>query len=733
VQSERERADDLIDRWEAAADREPGLSPGEFLERESESHTANVRDEFLLRARKLAGIDHKIALLRPPSRPEPTPAQLFPGFEPIPGYRLERLLGSGGFGQVWRASGPGGVPTALKFVPLGRRVTASEWRAVSLMKEVRHPHLIAVSGSWEASGYLVVAMEPADGSLADRLRECNHRGLPGIPSDELWKYMSEAAQALDFLNEPRHPVGSDQTSGIQHRDVKPQNLLLLGGGVKVADFGLARALSAALTAHTGHMTISYAAPEFLTGKTSARSDQYSLAVTYCHLRGGQLPFAGSPAEVTLGHLHKEPDLSMVPPVEWSAVARALAKRPEDRWQSCTIFVETLIKSKGASVNSTLRTPQTLLASNESRKASPSDSTPSDPEVPVRRRSHRAIVIGSGILLTASIIIAFFALGQQKRENGLVIGDQDAAISPSPAQPPLSRQGARLIRRIDLGGEMNAVAITPDGRRAACGRAQVNQFEAGVGLFDLETGEHVREFAGKSSDARGHTDPIVSVEFSPDGQTLCSTGRPPFRDLILWNVENGRKARHEVGQFAAFIGHQKLFSAAHDDIDVIELPNGPSKRFARASADVTGLACSTDGTRLLSLNQIGLAEVWDCQTGKRVVAWDVPEGVPGTAAFNANGEWVLIGMRVYSLPTGREIARLNEGSVKATATALSRDGHRAVVATADKGVIVWDTATGNALYRLEDIRGAVNAVAFTPDGTKLVAVSSDGGLYFWAAD
>src|SRR5205823_6312901 len=96
------------------------------------------------------------------------------------------------------------------------------------------------------------------------------QGLPGIPREELLEYLREAAKGIDHLN------GLD----IQHRDIKPQNLLLVGGSVKVADFGLAKLLEHSVATNSGSMTPAYAAPEFLNGQTTAQSDQYSLAVTY---------------------------------------------------------------------------------------------------------------------------------------------------------------------------------------------------------------------------------------------------------------------------------------------------------------------------------------------------------------------------------------------------------------------------------------------------------------------
>jgi serine/threonine protein kinase len=74
------------------------------------------------------------------------------GQRPLPGYELVRLLGSGGFGEVWRARGPGGFDMALKFVRLQEQAGAAELRALELMKGIRHAHLLPMFGAWEREG-----------------------------------------------------------------------------------------------------------------------------------------------------------------------------------------------------------------------------------------------------------------------------------------------------------------------------------------------------------------------------------------------------------------------------------------------------------------------------------------------------------------------------------------------------------------------------------------------------
>ncbi len=263
------------------------------------------------------------------------------GAEPIPGYRLIRKRGRGGFGEVWEAESSGGIHVALKFVHGTPRARAAELRALDFARGIRHPKILANFAVWQAGDSLVIGLELADGSLWDRYVRAADEGLGGIPRAELLGYMADAASALDYLNDPCHTVEGRPGVGIQHRDIKPPNILLFGGEAKVADLGMALALEGDQAGHTGTWTFPFAAPEYFLGKTHRRSDQYSLAATYCQLRSGRLPFEGGAASVAAGHLYGKPDLEGLPEAERPLLVRALAREPGDRWPDCRGFVEAL--------------------------------------------------------------------------------------------------------------------------------------------------------------------------------------------------------------------------------------------------------------------------------------------------------------------------------------------------------------------------------------------------------
>ncbi len=289
------------------------------------------------------------------------------GDRPVPDYRLVKFLGKGGFGEVWQATGPGGIEVALKIIPLDNKQGFKEFRAIRMVKNVRNAHLVPIVGFWlkDSNGNLfddsaetdsfiikgkatelIIAMGLGEKSLMDRLEECQKEGKAGIPSEELLDYMVAVAKAIDFLNRPIHNSGSGQIA-IQHCDVKPQNIMLVGGEAQLCDFGLARVLGDPRTTQSGNMMMSvpYTSPEmFEASKPSHSSDQYALAVTYYELRTGELPFEnpGNPASMMYQIMQGKLDLSrLTDPAERNIVKRATSLDPEKRYPTSLDMVRDL--------------------------------------------------------------------------------------------------------------------------------------------------------------------------------------------------------------------------------------------------------------------------------------------------------------------------------------------------------------------------------------------------------
>ncbi len=263
------------------------------------------------------------------------------GGEPVTGYRLISRLGSGGFGEVWKCEAPGGLMKAMKVIHGDLRnkdcdtyrFAEQELKSLHRVKQVRHPYLLALDRIDVVEGRLLIVMELADCNLWDRFRQCRKAGLPGIPRDELLRYMTETAEVLDLF---------DDQFNLQHLDIKPQNLFLLYNHVKVADFGQVKDLQGVMVNVTGGITPVYAAPETFDGFVSRYCDQYSLACVYQELLTGQRPFdGGSFQQLLMQHLQAPPNLQPAPAADRPALQKALAKKPEDRFLSVGAMVRAL--------------------------------------------------------------------------------------------------------------------------------------------------------------------------------------------------------------------------------------------------------------------------------------------------------------------------------------------------------------------------------------------------------
>ncbi|MCV7056615.1 serine/threonine-protein kinase [Mycolicibacterium gilvum] len=264
------------------------------------------------------------------------------------GYTIQRLLGSGGMGEVYLVQHPR-LPRqeALKILPAS--VSADPdyrqrfAREADIAASLWHPHIVAVHDRGEHDGQLWITMDYVEGTDAARLMR--ERYPHGMPPRDVVEIVAAVADALDYAHE----------RFLLHRDVKPANILLsdLRHGerrIVLADFGIARGVDDSNGLTATNMTVgsvAYAAPEQLTGKAlDGRADQYALAATAFHLFTGTVPYGNSNPAVVIGnHLSSPPpllsqlrdDLGQMD----SALATAMAKEPHHRFETCRDFAAAL--------------------------------------------------------------------------------------------------------------------------------------------------------------------------------------------------------------------------------------------------------------------------------------------------------------------------------------------------------------------------------------------------------
>jgi len=258
--------------------------------------------------------------------------------ERIGPYRIERRLGEGGIGEVFQAVDEAlARPVAIKRLRpelAAREPLVARFRSeAQTLARLNHPNIATLYALEHAEGSMCMVMEYVEGeTISSLLRE---RG----PLD-LEPALRLAIQALDG-------IGYAHACGVIHRDIKGSNLMLdATGTLKLMDFGIARVLGEQRQTRAGALvgTPEFMAPEQVRGEDAdERSDLYSLAILFFSLRSGRAPFrAHSEYDVLKAQveqaapsiLDENPDL----PAELDAVLRrALAKRPEDRFQSAAEF------------------------------------------------------------------------------------------------------------------------------------------------------------------------------------------------------------------------------------------------------------------------------------------------------------------------------------------------------------------------------------------------------------
>ena len=353
-------------------------------------------------------------------------------------FKVLRTLGRGGMGQVYLAEDPViGRKVAIKIVSADPGLANDDLKELHARFErefqsagtLSHPNIVTVYDVGTQGDDTFIAMEFLPGeSWGDILK--SERSLS---FSEVAEFAKKICSALDYAHD----------SGIVHRDIKPANILVdRNGEPKVTDFGVAKLQSTNLT-RTGTVigTPSYMSPEQITGEEIAgASDQFAVGVILYQMLTGQLPFSGeNPTTILYKIVHSTPrspreQRKSLPDALDSVLMRALEKKPEDRFPSCSELAVALRDALGVvkdtmEIDQTLILGHTLTESPRARRLKRGQARRRGGKPEKRRSLLTASMVG--VLIAAAAVAGVYFTG---------VVPQFAPAPPLPVPPPEENVG-----------------------------------------------------------------------------------------------------------------------------------------------------------------------------------------------------------------------------------------------------------------------------------------------------
>jgi WD40 repeat protein/serine/threonine protein kinase len=719
-------------------------------------------------------------------------------------FVLRECLDEGGFGAVYRCEQPvlgrEAVVKVLHQELRGGTIAIERFkREAQLASRLDHPYAAHVYafGTEEEDGLRWIAMELVHGiTLSDWLRD---RGPMSL--EQFVPFFERVAQVVQVAHE----------RGIVHRDLKPSNIMVVESAgellPKLLDFGVARLVgdvampvpqpgpssapaedapqpadpertaslrprrARAPSVGRGRLTPAsaaigsppYMAPEQWTDALNVgpASDLYALgALAYEALTGKRPFFAKTAVEYRAAHQNAPvPAVGAgLPPALDQVFARALAKRPEDRfhgalelaaalravadarlvaqiraaakqwhergrptgllWRDDALAdLERWVGRAGATTPRTALTPTDFAFIDASRNAA---------AVELEARARRAVrvrrgAIAAGVAMVGVVIGVFqfraayeTRLAQQQARTAQQVAEVAAITSEV-------EQGRAAVLHDDLvEARQHLAAAFRRGDHSAA-----TSFMLARALQPL-TAELARLTASSGR--------MWSAVFSPDGQQIVTTDD---RAVQVWDAETYQRVlslRHDDTVYDAWFSTDgaRLVTAAGDGaVRIWNMATGSLVRELRLSGKSPRYyraATSPDGRRIAAVDALGtVAAVWDTATGAVLAELRLDASEWPSIAFSADGRWLAAtggdDVRVFDAASWRRVVTIPGPQIGAVA--WDPAGSRIATGSAVGDASIWAIPSGMRLNHLREIGEPVDAVAYSPDGRLMAAASRDG--------
>ena len=308
-------------------------------------------------------------------------------------------------------------------------------------------------------------------------------------------------------------------------------------------------------------------------------------------------------------------------------------------------------------------------------------------------------------------------------------DAITILLKKPSLPPFNPHPGALRTLAGHTGSVDAVSLTPDGRRAVSG-----SWDETLRVWDVESGQCLRTL-------EGHTSLVTAVGLMPDGRRAVSGSWD--KTLRVWDVESGQCLRtlkgHTDDVYAVSLmpdGRRAVSGSRDNMLRVWNLLTGKCLRILKGHTEwVRAVSLTPDGRRALSGSDDKKLRVWDVESGqclrilKGHTEWvrAVSLTPGGCRAVSGSDDKTL---RVWDVESGRCLRTLEGHTDCVLAVSLTSDGRRAVSGSRDNMLRVWNLLTGKCLRILKGHSSEIKAVDITPDSRRVVSGSEDRTLRVW---
>ncbi len=651
-------------------------------------------------------------------------------------YRLIRLLGQGGFADVYLAKHIH-LDTQVAIKVLSMRLTKDDMER--FRSEARtiahfvHPHIVRILdfGVEDDTPYLIMDYAPG-GSLRQRHPKGTQLSLITIVD-----YVKQIVEALQYAHEKK----------LIHRDIKPENMLLgEHEQVLLSDFGIA------LVAQSTHYqsiqevigTAAYMAPEQLQGKPRRASDQYALGIVTYEWLCGERPFHGSFTELCSQHLLVPPSslcekVAELPRAVEEVVLTALAKDPTQRFPSVQAFAMALEQAYRSGpiyppapfiVDPALdQSPQPNIVASSTQPAWSTETVAAVPANQVEK-SAEGVTSSRQPLESANTVIPAEQSSQLPTTG---IPSETLPVSP-PSEREASLSGGLRPSLLPQRGRSRRAVMT-----GLVGLAGISVVGGGIVWWAHSQGTLYTYY--------GHTLPVHAVTWSPDGKRIASASED--HTVQVWDAADGGNAytyrghSDTVGDVAWSPDGKHIASCSVDKTVQVwnAADGGHIYTYQGHTAPLDAITWSPDSTRIASCGWDNVVQVWDAIDGGHEytyrghtdtvsdVAWSPAGKRIASASYDRTIQiWdVVDGSHVYTYSGDLGV---NNGYL--SAVAWSPNSEYIVSASYEQTTVdIWDAAVnGNHVYTCRGHSAGVYAVAWSPNSTRIASGSYDRTVQVW---